>query len=131
MSTPNYIPAAEANRMIRKVLKEAYPNIRFKVQYHHPATYVDWDANQPGPSRLAVARLLWPFRGCQYSDYSETYIDRQVELDGTKVQFGTRHIHCNNGISRSGSDNPEAANYPQNPSPTIERFSLGSRTPPF
>lgn len=131
MTTTPYIPAAEANRMIRKTLKEAYPGIKFKVRHHPPASYIDWPADEPGPSRLAVARLLWPFRGCQYDAHSMCYIDRQSELDGIRTQFGTRHIHCNNGISRSGSDHPDSANYPQNPSPTIERFSIGSRTPPF
>ena len=128
MTTTPYIPAAEANRMIRKVLKEAYPNVKFTVQYHPPASYIDWPADEPGPSRLSVARLLWPFRGCQYDDYSMCYIDRQSELDGIRTQFGTRHIHTNNGVGR---DHPDSANYPQNPSPTIERFSIGSRTPPF
>lgn len=124
----NYIPATLANRMIRKVLKEAYPNVKFKVYHIRPATYVDWDVNQPGPSRLALAQLLWPFRGVQYSDYSESYVFRQVELDGAEVQFGTHHIHVNNGVGR---DHPDSANYVQHPSPTIERFSIGSRTPPF
>jgi len=124
----NYIPATLANRMIRQVLKEAYPDVKFKVYHIRPATYVDWDVNQPGPSRPALAQLLWPFRGVRYDDHSMCYIDRQVELDGIRTQFGIRHIHCNNGISR---DHPDSAEYPQNPSPTIERFSLGSRTPPF
>ena len=124
----NYIPATLANRMIRKVLKEAYPNVKFKVYHIRPATYVAWDVNQPGPSRLALAQLLWPFQGVEYSDHAMTYIDREVELDGARMRFGTRYIHCNNGLGR---DHPDSAEYPQNPSPTIERFSLGSRTPPF
>lgn len=126
MTTPTLIPIAQTNKLIRQVLKEVFPGIKFSVYAQHTTTYVDWPNTEPGPTRTQVSRLLWAFRGTDYDDSSMCYVSRRVIFDGHLTQFGSRFILANNG-ARDFDTKP----YPEHESPTLLRFAEQHRKAPF
>lgn len=86
MST-RYIPAAEANKIIRRALKEAFPGTKFSVRKTAgSATDINWT---DGPNEAQVRAVAERFAG-DYFDASTDYRGGFVcRMNGEEVSFGT------------------------------------------
>jgi hypothetical protein len=96
-----YISAVETNKMIRKVLKEAFPSVKFSVRKSGNSTNVDWKS---GPTIEQVKELVDRFSG----SYFDGMIDYQgslfAEIDGKPVSFMVDFIFYEREFSKEETE---------------------------
>lgn len=92
----NYISITETNKLIRKVLKESFPGIKFSVRGKSYAgggsTNISWT---DGPNEKQVAGLISVFEGSYFDGMIDYKGSRYATLDGREVSFMADFIFCN------------------------------------
>ena len=80
----DYISQTETNKLIRKVLRESFPGIRFSVRARGGSTNIDWT---DGPNANQVERLVSTFEGSYFDGMIDYKGSRYAVLDGKEVHF--------------------------------------------
>lgn len=78
------ITGKESVKIIRKVLKEAYPDIKFSVKRRDVATWINWT---DGPLRKQVMALVSVFEGMQWNAERDCNYPCRVFHKGNEVHF--------------------------------------------
>ena len=92
----DYISIAETNKLIRKVLKESFPGVKFSVRGRNYAgggsTNIGWT---DGPNQKQVEALISAFEGSYFDGMIDYKGSRYATLDGQEVHFMADFIFCN------------------------------------
>lgn len=100
MST-QYYSVAETAKLVRKALKEAFPDVKFSVRsssYAGGASIgVSWT---DGPNEPQVAAITNVFRGSYFDGMTDYQGARYAMIDGQMVRFGADYIHTRRSYSR-------------------------------
>ena len=92
----DYISITETNKLIRKVLKESFPGVKFSVRGKSYAgggsTNIAWT---DGPNAKQVEKLVSVFEGSYFDGMIDYKGSRYGTLDGQDVSFGSDFIFCN------------------------------------
>ncbi len=100
----NYISITETNKLIRKVLKESFPGVKFSVRGRSysmgGSTDIYWT---DGPNEKQVKGLVAVFEGSYFDGMIDYKGSRYGWLDGREVSFGPDFIFC----TRTDSDGSE------------------------
>lgn len=84
----NYVTHTDTNKMIRKVLKEAFPDTKFSVKKSNSSTRVQWE---DGPSIEAVKNITRNFEGASF----DGMLDLETPQYGVHPETGERvHFHA-------------------------------------
>ena len=107
-----YISCADTAKLVRKALKEAFPDVKFSVRsstYSGGASIgVRW---MDGPNETQVSAVTGTFRGSYYDSSIDYKGSTHAMIDGLRVSFGadsisTRRQHsrhaCERAIARVG-----------------------------
>ena len=107
-----YYSVAETAKLLRKALKEAFPDVKFSVRsrsYSGGASIgVSW---RDGPNTDQVETVAHIFRGSYFDGSIDYKGSRFVMIDGQMVSFGADYIHCSRVQSRHVCEKI-AARYP-------------------
>ena len=91
----DYISQTETNKLIRKVLKESFPGVKFSVRGQSYAgggsTNIGWT---DGPNQKQVEALISAFEGSYFDGMIDYKGSRYAWLDGKEVSFGTDFLFC-------------------------------------
>lgn len=118
-----YMRPAEEAKLVRQVLKEAFPGVRFSVtsrEYTGGGTVVvRW---QDGPTRETVQALMEIFRSEKWETSLDRYVHFSHTLDGKPVAFLAGSVSCerNSGYRHDAPAEPRYA--VALPSPTADRI---------
>lgn len=93
-----YISQTETNRLIRKVLKESFPGVKFSVRTRGGSTNINWT---DGPNQKQVESLISVFEGSYFDGMIDYKGSRYAWLDGHEVSFMADFIFCHRGWSES------------------------------
>jgi len=132
--TAKWIDVADTAKLIRKVLRESFPGVKFSVRIDRYAggssTRVTWT---DGPTAKVVEDLLSVFEAAGFDGMQDLKFYKDSTLDGERVNFGggylftTRH-YSDELVQRAidaqiaaGHALPEA-HYPQ---PTLDNWRAG------
>ena len=100
----DYISITETNKLIRKVLKESFPGVKFSVRGRSysmgGSTDIYWT---DGPNAKQVEGLISVFEGSYFDGMIDYKGSRYGTLDGQEVSFGPDFIFC----TRTDSDDFE------------------------
>ena len=92
----DYISITETNKLMRKVLKESFPGVKFSVRGKSYAgggsTNIGWT---DGPNAKQVEGLISVFEGSYFDGMIDYKGSRYGTLDGQDVHFMTDFIFCN------------------------------------
>lgn len=92
----DYISQTETNKLIRKVLKESFPGVKFSVRGKSYAgggsTNIGWT---DGPNAKQVESLISVFEGSYFDGMIDYKGSRYGTLDGQDVHFMADFIFCN------------------------------------
>lgn len=92
----DYISITETNKLIRKVLKESFPGVKFSVRGRSysmgGSTNIHWT---DGPNEKQVNGLVSVFEGSYFDGMIDYKGSRYGTLDGQDVSFGPDFIFCN------------------------------------
>ena len=80
----DYISQTEGNKMIRKVLKESFPGVKFSVRTSGGSTNITWT---DGPNADQVETLTSVFEGSYFDGMIDYQGSRYAWLDGREVHF--------------------------------------------
>ncbi len=96
----DYISLKDTNSLIRKALKESFPNVKFSVRGKSYAggasTTIRWT---DGPNSDQVERLMSAFEGSYFDGMIDYKGSRYAWLDGEEVHFGADFLFCNRDSS--------------------------------
>ena len=91
----DYISITETNKLIRRVLKESFPGVKFSVRGKSYAgggsTSIYWT---DGPNEKQVESLTSVFEGSYFDGMIDYKGSRYGTLDGREVSFGPDFIFC-------------------------------------
>ncbi len=92
----DYISITETNKLIRKVLKESFPGVKFSVRGRSysmgGSTDIYWT---DGPNEMQVKGVVSVFEGSYFDGMIDYKGSRYATLDGQDVSFGPDFIFCN------------------------------------
>jgi hypothetical protein len=101
MST-TYISVTDTAKMVRAALKEAFPDVKFRVRtskYAGGASMgVSW---RDGPNERMVESVVDRFKGVYFDGSTDYKGSRYAMVDGKIVSFGADYIHCSRVLSRA------------------------------
>ena len=80
----DYISQTETNKLIRKVLKESFPGVKFSVRTRGGSTNINWTN---GPNAKQVESLISVFEGSYFDGMIDYKGSRYAWLDGREVSF--------------------------------------------
>jgi hypothetical protein len=90
-----YLSCAETAKLIRKALKEAFPEVKFSVRssvYAGGASInVDWTE---GPTTKQVERVAKTFAGAYFDGMTDYKGGYSCAIDGEPVSFGADFVFC-------------------------------------
>ena len=96
----DYVSMAETNKLIRKVLKESFPGVKFSVRGQSysggASTDIGWT---DGPNEQQVNALVSVFKGGYFDGMIDYKGTRYAWLDDQEVNFATDFIHYNRDYS--------------------------------
>jgi Large polyvalent protein associated domain 29 len=99
---PTLISATDTAVMIRKALKEAFPDVKFSVRtskYSGGASVsVRW---KDGPNDAQVNAVTGVFKGSYFDGQQDMKGNRYAMVDGKTVSFGADYIHASRIYSRA------------------------------
>ncbi len=91
-----YLSITETNKLIRKVLKESFPGVKFSVRGRSysmgGSTNIGWT---DGPNDKQVEALISVFEGSYFDGMIDYKGSRYGALDGQEVSFGPDFIFTN------------------------------------
>lgn len=94
-----YISQADTNKMIRKVLKETFPGIKFSVRGSGgSSTNIGWT---DGPNKTQVENVIGVFEGSYFDGMIDYKGSRFAWLNGEEVSFGADFIFYNRDNSKT------------------------------
>ena len=89
-----YISATESGKLIRKALKENFPNIKFSVRKSSSnCIWISFAASHATGKQ--VDAIAQNFRGADFDGQTDSENTVYQELNGQRVQYGTRYIFLN------------------------------------
>ncbi len=88
----DYISQVETNKLIRKVLRESFPGVKFSVRTRGGSTNINWTN---GPNTNQVERLVSAFEGSYFDGMIDYKGSRYAMLDGKEVHFMADFIFTN------------------------------------
>ena len=88
----DYISQTETNKLIRKVLRESFPGVKFSVRTRGGSTNIGWTN---GPNAKQIECLVSAFEGSYFDGMIDYKGSRYAILDGRDVSFGPDFIFCN------------------------------------
>ena len=91
-----YISAVEVAKMVRKVLKEAFPGMKFSVRSDHSSIRIRW---VDGPTTAAVESLVNRFSGSSFDGMIDLKTSNKILLDGEPVDFLSDFVFCERDVS--------------------------------
>jgi hypothetical protein len=96
----NYLSCAETAKMIRSVLKESFPGVKFSVK---SSTY-SMGASigikyQDGPNDDAVKAAVGIFEGSYFDGMQDYKGQRYAAIDGQEMSFGADYVFVDRQIS--------------------------------
>ena len=80
----DYISQTDTNKLIRKVLMESFPGVKFSVRTRGGSTNIGWTN---GPNENQVERLINAFEGSYFDGMIDYKGSRYAMLDGQEVHF--------------------------------------------
>ena len=92
----DYISQADTNKLIRKVLRESFPGVKFSVRTRGGSTNIGWTN---GPNAKQVERLISAFEGSYFDGMIDYKGSRYATLDGREVHFMADFIFTNRHYS--------------------------------
>ena len=92
----DYISQVETNKLIRKVLRESFPGVKFSVRTRGGFTNINWTN---GPNTNQVERLVSAFEGSYFDGMIDYKGSRYAMLDGKEVHFMADFIFTNRHYS--------------------------------
>ena len=92
----DYISQTETNKLIRKVLRESFPGVKFSVRTRGGSTNINWT---DGPNANQVERLVSAFEGSYFDGMIDYQGSRFAMLDGREVRFMADFIFTNRHYS--------------------------------
>jgi hypothetical protein len=129
-----YISCVDTAKMIRKALKEAFPEIKFSVvssQYSGGASIdVRWI---DGPNTSQVKAVAGKYSGAYFDGMQDYKGYTRSMIDGIEVSFGANFVFCNREYSDAAKQKAidafcrkYAGNLRDIPKPTLEQFKKGA-----
>lgn len=96
----DYLSVAETAKLIRQVLKEAFPTVKFSVRSKSYSGGASIDIGYAdGPNCTQVKALISPFEGAYFDGMIDYKGSRYASLDGKPVHFGANFIFVNREFS--------------------------------
>lgn len=92
----DYISQTETNKLIRRVLRESFPSVKFSVRTRGGSTNIDWTN---GPNSNQVEHLISVFEGSYFDGMIDYKGSRFAWLDGNEAHFMADFIFCHRGWS--------------------------------
>ena len=96
-----YVSMKDTNKLMRKVLKESFPGVKFSIRGSSYAggasTTINWT---DGPNEDQVDGLISVFKGSYFDGMIDYKGNRYAWLDGNEVSFATDFIFYNRDYSR-------------------------------
>lgn len=92
----DYISQVETNKLIRKVLRESFPGVKFSVRTRGGSANINWTN---GPNTNQVERLVSAFEGSYFDGMIDYKGSRYAMLDGKEVHFMADFIFTNRHYS--------------------------------
>lgn len=127
-----YLSCAETAKLVRKALKEAFPEIKFSVRsdtYSGGASIrVRWTG---GPITSQVEAIAKVFEGADFDGMTDYKSHNSHALDGEPVSFGADFIFCNRDSDNVAEDKAAEifAKTPVDSWPSLaSRFGLSFQT---
>lgn len=99
----NYMPAVEVAKLVRKTLKETYPNDKFSVRKERSTIYINWT---DGPPQQAVKDLTDQYAGEGFDGQQDMRYSRGhgTEIDGVRYEYLTDFVFCRREVSEDVQD---------------------------
>lgn len=96
-----HLTVAQTASLIRRSLKEAFPDVKFHVRSHTysggASVSVDW---LDGPNQTQVEAIAHRFRAAYFDSSIDYQGSRFAMFDGRKTHFGADFVHCQRSFSR-------------------------------
>lgn len=95
-----YISVADTAKLVRKVLKDACPAIKFSVRSKSYSGGASMDISwTDGPTEADIKSLVGRFEGSSFDGMEDLKSYHTSELNGEQVHFGADSIGCNRRYS--------------------------------
>ncbi|MDP3554840.1 LPD29 domain-containing protein [Methylocystis sp.] len=95
-----YLSCADTAKLIRRALKEAFPEVKFSVRSHvysgGASINVGWT---DGPTTKQVERVAKTFEGAYFDGMTDYKGGYSCAIDGEPVSFGADFVFCNRDVS--------------------------------
>ena len=99
-----YISCTETAKLIRKDLKNAFPNTKFSINsmsYSGGASVsIDWI---DGAGVDEVEKIINKYKGASFDGMQDLKSYNYVEENGVKIQYGSDYIHLNRTFSEESN----------------------------
>ena len=96
----NYLSCAETAVMIRQVLKESFPGVKFSVRSSVYSGGASINIRyQDGPNADAVKSVVSIFEASYFDGMQDYKGQRYTAIDGQEVRFGADFVFVNREIS--------------------------------
>ena len=97
-STPRMIPATECAKLVRKTLKEKFPNTKFSVRTHKYAggASVDVHYHDRNLPEQEVTEVVSKFQGASFDGMTDSMSYHDSTLNGEKVWYGANFVFATN-----------------------------------
>jgi hypothetical protein len=100
MSDYKYIPCVDTAKILRQLLKQTFPGIKFSVRSHEYAggasINIDW---VDGPTQDEVRKISDKFKGAKFDGMIDLKSLKEHNWNGESVHFGADYIFCNRSYS--------------------------------
>jgi hypothetical protein len=131
----NYLSCAETAKMIRSVLKESFPGIKFSVvsSTYSMGASITIKYND-GPNADAVKAAISIFEGSYFDGMQDYKGQRYAAIDGQEMSFGADYVFVNRYVSDAAMAQAIdalyekfAGNFANDPLPkaTVEDYNQG------
>jgi hypothetical protein len=102
MATITYISATETAKLIRKELKESFPNTKFSVRKESGsmtcAIWITFDGT--ADQSRQVENLVRKYRGGDFDGNSDSFDSITHKVNGEEIQYGADYIFVS--VSKTG-----------------------------
>ena len=96
----NYLSCAETAKMIRQVLKESFPGVKFSVKSSTYSMGASITVRyQDGPTADAVKSVVSIFEASYFDGMQDYKGQRYSAIDGQEVRFGADYVFVNRSYS--------------------------------
>ncbi len=100
-----YIDTADVAKIVRKVLKEAFPEVKFSVRSERYSMGSSIDVRwTDGPLAATVEAFVKRFQSTSFDGMTDSSICIRHTMAGAPIKFGTGYLFCHREVSDAKRD---------------------------